>query len=73
MLFKVLLDAPSLQQLRIKHGIKCMYFTPAHLAALVEYQPDTLDDLDLVFVWGEKLSSKLCLAMADKQPQVSTI
>jgi acyl-coenzyme A synthetase/AMP-(fatty) acid ligase len=70
---ETLMDAPALQALRIEHGLTTMYFTPAHLGALVEYQPETLDDLKLVYVWGEKLSSRVINAMAAKQPQIEML
>lgn len=68
-----LMNAVKLQELRVQHGLTTMYFSPAHLRAIVDEQPETLSDLTLIYVWGEKLSEALVSAIAEKVPKAYMI
>jgi acyl-coenzyme A synthetase/AMP-(fatty) acid ligase len=52
-----LLDPQGLQELRQLHANTTMYFATAHLRAIAAVAPETLSDLKLVYVWGEKLDA----------------
>ena len=68
-----LMNPEKLQGLRLQHGLTTMYFSPAHLRAIVEEKPETLSDLRLIFVWGEKLSEALLTKMAEQCPEAQMV
>jgi acyl-coenzyme A synthetase/AMP-(fatty) acid ligase len=68
-----LMNPEKLQGLRLQHGLTTMYFSPAHLRAIVEEKPETLSDLKLIFVWGEKLSETLVDKMAEQCPDAEMV
>ena len=65
-----LLDAPRLQQLRIKHGLQTMYFPPSLLKAVIKTNPGVLSDLKLIYVWSEKLEPALVDMIGKEYPDV---
>jgi acyl-coenzyme A synthetase/AMP-(fatty) acid ligase len=68
-----LMNPEQLQGLRMQHGLTTMYFSPAHLRAIVEEKPECLSDLTLIYVWGEKLSESLVEIMAEKCPNAQMV
>ena len=54
-----LMNPVKLQELRLHHGLTTMYFSPAHLRAIVEEQPETLSDLTLVYVSSQAICLRL--------------
>ena len=76
-----LLDSVELQALRVKHGIKQMYFPPAHLRTILDTESGSglpageglLADLELIYVWGEKLDSTLVDMVGARYPDVEML
>lgn len=66
----VLLDAVLLQELRIKHGYKQMYFPPAHLRTILATEPGALSDLEFVYVWGEKMNEDMVNEVGRQYPKL---
>lgn len=66
----VLLDALLLQELRVKHGYKQMYFPPAHLRTILATEPGALSDLEFVYVWGEKMNEDMVKEVGRQYPKL---
>lgn len=69
----VLLDALLLQELRIKHGYKQMYFPPAHLRTILATEPGALSDLEFIYVWGEKMNEDMVNEAGRQYPELDLL
>ena len=59
----IMLDAPLLRTLRLRQQaagqVKHMYFPPALLRTILATEPGILADLELIYVWGEKMNEAM--------------